>query len=315
MAFHAEEADDVAAVLRYAPAAARPAAALASHREAVAQFERALRFAADTDRATAAALYVDLADELLLLDRIEEAAEAIGRGLELWRAVGDRRSEGDATRRLSSVLWHLARGQEATAAAETAVAILEPLPAGIELAQAYANLAARRMMAARHEGAIEAARRARSIAATQSAPDVISDALDTEAVSAFYLGRDWAGLMERALRIALDQDLHAAAGRAYCNFYWLQCHQRRFAEGEWVYADGIVYCDERDITTYATFLRSERTKMLEQTGRWDEALALSREILDMPALAPRPGCARSTGPAPSWPAAVTRRPGSTWTRR
>jgi len=72
---------------------------------------------------------------------------------------------------------------------------LEPLPAGIELAQAYANLAARRMMAARHEEAIEAARRARSIAATQSAPDVISDALDTEAVSAFYLGRDWAGLI------------------------------------------------------------------------------------------------------------------------
>jgi len=163
---------------------------------------------------------------------------------------------------------------------------LEPLPAGIELAQAYANLAARRMMAARHEEAIETARRARSIAATQSAPDVISDARDTEAVSAFYPGRDWAGLMERALRIALGQDLHAAAGRAYCNFYSLQCHQRRFAEAEWVYADGIVYCDERDITTYATFLRSERTKMLEQTGRWDEALALSQEILDMPALAP-----------------------------
>ena len=286
MAFHAEEADDVAAVLRYAPAAARPAAALASHREAVAQFERALRFAADTDRATAAALYVDLADELLLLDRIEEAAEAIGRGLELWRAVGDRRSEGDATRRLSSVPWHLARGQDATAAAETAVAILEPLPAGIELARAYANLAARRMMAARHEEATEAAQRAQTIPAAQNAPDVISDALDTEAVSAFYLGRDWAGLMERALRIALDHNPHAAAGRAYCNFYSLYGHVRQFADGDWVYADGTVYCDERDITTYATFLRSERTKMLEQTGRWDEALALSREILDMPALAP-----------------------------
>src|SRR5689334_23205207 len=286
MAFHAEEADDVAAVLRYAPAAARRAAALASHREAAAQFERALRFAADTDEATAAALYVDLADELLLLDRTEEAAEAIGRGLELWRAVGDRRSEGDATRRLSSVLWHLARGEEAAAAAETAVAILEPLPAGIELARAYANLAARRMMAARHEEATEAAQRARSIAAAQSAPDVVSDALNTEAVSAFHLGRDWAGLMERALRIALDHNLHAAAGRAYCNFYSLYCHVRQYADGDWVYADGSVYCDERDITTYATFLRSERTKMLEQTGRWDEALTLSQEILDMPALAP-----------------------------
>ena len=86
-------------------------------------------------------------------------------------------------------------------------------------------------------------------------------------------------------RIALDQNLHAAAGR-YCNFYSLYCHVRQFAEGEWVYADGIVYCDDHDITTYATFLRSERTRMLEQTGRWDEALAVSQEILDMPVLAP-----------------------------
>jgi DNA-binding CsgD family transcriptional regulator/tetratricopeptide (TPR) repeat protein len=286
LAFHAEGADDAAAVLRYAPAAARRAAGLASHREAAAQFERALRYAADTDGATAAALYDELADELLLIDRTQDAAEAIGRGLELWRAIGDRRSEGDATRRLSTVLWQLVRGQEAAAAAETAVAILEPLPAGIELARAYANLAARRMMAARHEEAIEAARRAQSVVAAQSAPDVASDALNTEAVSAFYLGREWTGLMERALRIALDQNLHAAAGRAYCNFYSLYCHLRQFAAGEWVYADGIAYCDDHDITTYATFLRSERTRMLEQTGRWDEALALSREILDMTALAP-----------------------------
>ena len=207
MAFHAEEANDVAAVLRYAPAAARRAAALASHREAAAQFERALRFAADTDERHGGRLVRRAGRGTARCSTgAEEAAEAIGRGLELWRAVGDRRSEGDATRRLSSVLWHLARGQEAAAAAETAVAILEPLPAGIELARAYANLAARRMMAARHEEATEAARRAQSIAATQSAPDVASDALDTEAVSAFHLGREWAGLMERALRIALDHE-------------------------------------------------------------------------------------------------------------
>ena len=38
-----------------------------------------------------------------LLDRAEEAADASERALELWRAVGDRLREGDATRRLSSV--------------------------------------------------------------------------------------------------------------------------------------------------------------------------------------------------------------------
>ena len=49
MAFHAEAAADRSAVLHHAPRAAHHAAELASHREAAAQFERALRFAADAD--------------------------------------------------------------------------------------------------------------------------------------------------------------------------------------------------------------------------------------------------------------------------
>ncbi|GAA2709198.1 BTAD domain-containing putative transcriptional regulator [Actinoplanes palleronii] len=44
LAFHAEAAGDAAAVLAYAPAAARHAHALGSHREAAAQLERASRF-------------------------------------------------------------------------------------------------------------------------------------------------------------------------------------------------------------------------------------------------------------------------------
>jgi predicted ATPase len=54
LAFHAEGAGDGPAVLRYAAAAARRAADLASHREAAAQYQRAVRFAAEADAATAA---------------------------------------------------------------------------------------------------------------------------------------------------------------------------------------------------------------------------------------------------------------------
>ena len=94
MAFHAEEADDVAAVLRYAPAAARRATALASHREAVAQFERALRFASGAKPVTVAGLYDELAAELTLLDR----AEGSGRGLQA-RAGTTARGRRPAARR------------------------------------------------------------------------------------------------------------------------------------------------------------------------------------------------------------------------
>jgi tetratricopeptide (TPR) repeat protein len=289
MAFHAEEADDVAAVLRYAPAAARRAAALASHREAVAQFERALRFASGTsgfEAVTVAGLYDELAAELMLLDRAEEAAEACKQALELWRAVGDQLREGDTTRLLSCSLWHLCRGEESHATAAAAVALLEPLGPGAELADAYAELASRSMVLGRHETAIENARRARSIAEHAGALAVISNALNTEGVSSALLGREWTGLLDRALRIALDEGLQAEAVRAYCNCYAAHCGQRQFAAAEQLYADGIAYCDDHDIATYGTFLRSERTRMLETTGRWDEALALCQDILDRAAPAP-----------------------------
>jgi len=91
MAFHAEEAGDGEAVLRYATSAARRAAALASHREAAAQFERALRFAAGTNPATAAALCDGLAYEASLIDRWQDAADAREHALELWRQAGDPR--------------------------------------------------------------------------------------------------------------------------------------------------------------------------------------------------------------------------------
>src|SRR5262249_22402948 len=57
LAFHAEGAGDGPAVLRYATAAGRRAARMASHREAAAQYQRAVRFSADADTAMAAELY------------------------------------------------------------------------------------------------------------------------------------------------------------------------------------------------------------------------------------------------------------------
>ena len=86
--FTRREAGDRAAVLRFAPAAARQAAEFASHREAALQFQRALRFTAEADAATIAGLYDGLAEELWLLDRASEAADACERARELWRATG-----------------------------------------------------------------------------------------------------------------------------------------------------------------------------------------------------------------------------------
>jgi DNA-binding CsgD family transcriptional regulator/tetratricopeptide (TPR) repeat protein len=279
LAFHAEAAGDGVAVLRYAAAAARRAARLKSHREAAAQYERALRFAASADPLTLAGLYEGLADEIALLDRWDDAETAGERALTLWREAGNRLREGDALRRLSRIRWNLCRGREAVDAAEAAVSALEPLGPSVELARAYATFANQRMLYADYDVAIDLARRAQALAIRFGATDVHSDALNTEAASRSAQGLDWAGQMREALGIALAGGHHHEAGRAHTNLCGIHAGKREFAEAERYLEPGIAFCDEHDITTFAICLRGEHANVLERTSRWDEAVALSTEIL------------------------------------
>ncbi len=279
MAFHAEAAGDGAAVLRYAASAARRAAELASHREAAAQYERALRFAAGADPALVAGLYDGLAYEMSLIDRWQDAADAGERALALWRTAGDPLHEGDTMRRLSRTMWRLCRGDEAAVAARAALATLEPLPPSTQLAWAYANLAAQRSASGENAAAIELARQAQATAERLGAFEVLSDALNTEGCAAAAMDGDWTRPLHQALEIAISKGLEEQAGRAFANICSMYCAQRRFAEAEQYFVDGIAYCDEHDIGTFATCLRGGRTDVMVQTGQWDEAVALSAALL------------------------------------
>ena len=279
LAFHAEAAGDGPAALRHASAAAYQAVDLASHREAVAQFERALRFSSGAGTAQLAGLYDGLAREVALLDRWQDSADAGEQALALWRAAGDRRHEGDMLRHLSRAMWRLCRGAEADVMARAAVAALEPLGPSPELAWAYANLAGDHMLSGDNDEAIDLAHQAQAISTSLGLPAVLSDALNTEGCAVAAQGRDGLGLLRRALDIALAERLGEQAGRAFTNIYTLYSAQRRFAEAEPYYTKGVGYCNDQDIATYGTCLRGERAIVLERTGRWAESAALNAELL------------------------------------
>ncbi len=279
IAFHAEAAGDGGAVLHHASRAARRAAELASHREAAAQYQRALRFASGAEPTLVAALYDGLADELSFVDRWQDAADAGERALALWRSAGDRLREGDTLRRLARTMWRLCRGREAAATIEAALSTLESLGPSGELAWAYATFAGERMVKGANAVAIEMARKAQAIAEPLGVSDALSLALNIEGCATAHTGGEWIGLLRRALEIAISGDFEAEAGRAFANIYEAYSLQRRFAEGERYYVDGLAYCDEHDVTTYGNWLRSERSSTLERLGRWDESLALAAELL------------------------------------
>jgi DNA-binding CsgD family transcriptional regulator/tetratricopeptide (TPR) repeat protein len=279
MAFHADCAGDGEAVLRYATSAAHRAAGLASHQEAAAQFGRALRFVAGADRATAGALYDGLAREASLIDRWQDAADAGEHALALWRELGNQLREGDAMRRLSRTMWRLCRGADSIAAAGSALEILQPLGPSTELAWAYANLAGSRMVNNEHDEAIGLARQARAIAESLGVSEVLSDALNTEGCALAGNGRDGTGRLREALQIAISCGLQEQAGRAFVNLDSIYCQQRRFAEAERSFAAGIAYCEDHDLATFATCLRGGRAIAMERTGQWEEAVALTEQLL------------------------------------
>jgi DNA-binding CsgD family transcriptional regulator/tetratricopeptide (TPR) repeat protein len=286
LAFHAEGAGDGPAVMCYAPAAARRAAELASHREAAAQYQRAIRFGSGADPVTAAGLYDGLAMESSLIDRWQDAAEAGERALALWRQAGDRLCQGATMLRLARTMWRLCRGEESAVAVESALALLEPLPPSAELARAYAQRAGQRMVNGEHELAVELARRAQLLARQLDVPSVLSDALNTEGCTVWGLGGDGTSLLRQALEIAVAANCEEQAGRAFANLHAIYCARRQFPQADVCFAEGVAYTDEHDISTYGSCLRGEHASALVQAGRWDEAAALSEEVLDRTVASP-----------------------------
>lgn len=286
LAHHAEGAGDEKAVLRYAPEAARRSAALGAHREAAAQYERALRFAHERDRPGVAALQEGVAGEYALLDRWEEVESALRAALELRRRLGDDLSVGEDLRLLSRALWRLCRGEENIRAAEEAVRILEALPPGRELAAAYAYLGAFYGGEGRIDEGLELLAKARVLGELLHEPGLVSYALNMHGIIQVERGCDGRESLEQALGIALDEDLQEAAGHAYTNLQEAATRLNMFAEAERYYAEGMAYCEERELGVYSLCLQGWRAVTLGLLGRWAEAADISAQMLSHQGISP-----------------------------
>jgi DNA-binding CsgD family transcriptional regulator/tetratricopeptide (TPR) repeat protein len=141
LAHHADAAQDPDAVLRLAPAAAARAAAVGAHREAAAQYLRALRYANGLPLAERAKLLEKYSQECYLTDEADEAIDSLKAAVDCYRELGDRTRQGATLDWVANILWCPGRGEEARSVGLEAIAVLESGPHGAELAKAYENMA------------------------------------------------------------------------------------------------------------------------------------------------------------------------------
>ncbi len=287
LAHHAEAADDGEAVLRFAPAAARRAGMVQAHREAAAQFARALRFAQLRPPRERAELLEAYSYECYLTGQLGEAVALRREALRLWRETGDRLREGDALRWVSRCLWFAGRNDDAIAAAEEALAILEPLPPGRELAMALSNRSQLHMLRGETSAAVAWGERAIARAEALNETDVRAHALNNVGSARLKDGKESGrDELERSLALARGAGLEEHVARALTNLGWNAVQAHDLPRAEAYFADGVAYTTDHDLDSWRHYMLSWRGYLRLLRGDWTAATDDAGEVLAVPHAAP-----------------------------
>jgi len=270
---HAAHADDSEAVLRYAPAAAQQASALGAHRQAVAHYHAALRYASFLPAEVRGELLDAYADECDLLDQMAEAERAQQEALRLWRALGRRDKEGRALRRLSEIAFKLNQKLEINRYAIEAIVVLETLPPSQELAMAYSHKSRMHNTAAQLAETVHWGSRAIELAERLGDVETLVHALSSLGSIEIYNGQRTEGQakLERSLQLSLSHGLHNHAARAYYNLASALRAARDYAASLRYTNEGMAYSVQHDLDYWRLGLLGIRAQARFEQGQWAEA--------------------------------------------
>jgi DNA-binding CsgD family transcriptional regulator/tetratricopeptide (TPR) repeat protein len=266
LAHHAEAAGDKDAVLRFAPPAAEQAAAAGAHREAAAQYARALRFGADLPPSERADLLERQSRECYLTDDIADAIVAVEEALEIRRALGQPLEEARSLCWLSDILWCPGRTTESAQASLDAVGLLEKLPPSPELALAYSR-----------QGSVELMGRALDLAYELGDDELVVRVLDASGNLTFAEGgREQLG---RALELAREAELVELEGRALINLVGGGVTTRQYAVATEYVETAIDYCSAHGLELYRYYALAYRSRLALALGRWNDAAETATAVL------------------------------------
>lgn len=285
LAHHAEAAGDAVAVLRYATEAGNLAAAVGAHREAEAQYARALRYRGLMEPARRAELLELHSQESYLTDRTEVAIASGVEAVQTYEELGDTIRQAAALSSLSRIQQIDGRSDDANASVRTALSLLEGLPPGRELGRTYATMASRAMSNNDAEQTFDAARRAAELAEEFDDVETLARVLAT--VGTLEMEREdtaATGLekVERSIRMAKDAGLDQVVGLAYNNLIYEAFATRNLTLVERCVGECIDYCSERGLDLWLHTAFGSRAELELYRGDWDAAVESAGLVVSRP---------------------------------
>jgi DNA-binding CsgD family transcriptional regulator/tetratricopeptide (TPR) repeat protein len=283
LANHAEGTKDVSAVLEYAPAAAQQASAASSHREAIVLYQLALRFADSLPPARRAKMLEAYEVELWYANRMTERMIALQKAIELWHSIGDRRREGDNVGTLAMTYYMIGRKAEAEQASQSAIAILEALPPGGELARAYRSQCFIRMESRDFAEAVMWGEKAIALAEQFDDLETIARACNYAGMSLLVIDYERGrALMERSLQIGREANLPIAIAGTLANLAQTLVELYQFEDAERYLTEGIAYATEHDDDYHLQEMLTWQAVARFYQGHWSEAIESLLKVLPRP---------------------------------
>jgi DNA-binding CsgD family transcriptional regulator len=99
-------------------------------------------------------------------------------------------------------------------------------------------------------------------------------------------GEDALPTLEQALRTGLDAGLPEAVGRAYTSLHEAAVSLQKFDAADRYYAEGMAYCEDRELGVFSMCLQGWRTVAQLQIGQWGEAERICGQMLHRPGISP-----------------------------
>jgi DNA-binding CsgD family transcriptional regulator/tetratricopeptide (TPR) repeat protein len=284
---YADAARDAASVLRHAPLAADQAAKRGAHRQAVAFYRTAIRYAdhlAPRERAT---LLDRLAVEAFSGDLQDEALDANERAFALWREAGDTFAQG-RNRRLRFEFGEYANYGERAAFAqvlESAVGLLEPHGRSTDLAMAYVDWAFVLSLRGRHDDAQAAEDKAVAMAEALADPYALSHVLLlAERRRNSFIGVPDLERTRRALDLASQSGDEALAAQAWALYATFARSAGDLGALGRALAEGLRFVEERDFDWQRMILLAQQSWDALLRGNWDAVPGIAAEVLAKPQL-------------------------------
>jgi DNA-binding CsgD family transcriptional regulator/tetratricopeptide (TPR) repeat protein len=283
---HASHAQDQQALLRYAPQAAERASSAGAHREAVAHLTTALRHAATLERAERAHLHELHAAGCNLTNQVSESIASAERALALWRELGDSAAQARVHLLLAQQYWKAGQKHSVDRQVNAAIALLDTLPDGPELAMALSSRARYAMNCGDLAEALEYGGHALELAERLNDHSVRAHAL-TNIGAALLSAGDSSGLakLEQGLAVALEHRLPEHAGRAYANLVSAAVSQCLPALAERYLAESLEYCETHEVQDCLSYIRAYGAYLALHAGRWEEAARSATDLIEYHSLA------------------------------